>query len=72
MDAVFEKTEQVHKMSGMRKEREVQVLRRIIAEKEKSCDDLRETLSSTQRSLEGRIRSQSSQMAQQEEEVSLP
>jgi hypothetical protein len=69
MDAVYEKAEHAHKMSSIRKEREVQVLRQIIAEKEKNCDDLRETLSSAQRALEGKVRCQSSQMAQQDKKV---
>jgi hypothetical protein len=56
-------------MTAMRREQEIQELRRVIASKERGIDSLRETLSCTKRSLETRVRQLEDALRNREHQV---
>ena len=72
MDVALRRTEEVHRMTAARREREIQELRQVIAVKERGIDSLRETLSCTKRSLESRIRELEALLRRKDEEVKGP
>lgn len=56
VDSALRRTDEVHRQTGRRREKEIQDLRQVIVAKEHGIDSLRETLSCTKRSLESRVR----------------
>uniref|UniRef100_A0A7R9SVW2 Uncharacterized protein n=1 Tax=Polyblepharides amylifera TaxID=1486889 RepID=A0A7R9SVW2_9CHLO len=54
MENTFKRTTELHRSTAERREAEILELRKILAAKERSIDSLRETLTSTKRSLEAR------------------
>lgn len=72
MEEALRRTEEVHRITEKRREREISELRRVIAAKERGIDSLRETLSGTKRALEGRMRQLEDAIMQRDDDVRSP
>lgn len=56
VDDALRHTEHVHRLVASNRDIELLELRKVVAAKEQSIDELRESLSGTKRSLESRVR----------------
>lgn len=56
VDDALRHTEHVHRLVASHRDLELSELQKVVAAKEKAIDDLRESFSSSKRSLESRIR----------------
>lgn len=56
VDSTLRRTDEVQRLTNVRREKEIQDLRQVIVAKEQGIDSLRATLSHTKRGLESRVR----------------
>ena len=71
VDSALRRTDEVHRQTGLRREKEIQELRQVIVAKEHGIDSLRETLSCTKRSLESRVRELETALRNRDNQVGM-
>jgi hypothetical protein len=69
VENTFKRTTELHRTTANRRELEVEDLKKMVAAKERSIDSLRDTLSSTKRSLEARAMAAEGALASREHDL---
>lgn len=71
VDSALRRTDEVHRQTGLRREKEIRDLRQVIIAKEHGIDSLRETLSCTKRSFECRVRELETALRNRDNQVGM-
>ena len=71
MESAFRRAGDIHRVQIKRQEHETFELRRLLAAKDRSIDNMRDTISSTKRALDAKLAQNEAAMSQRESEVRI-